>query len=283
MITGVGFPELLVVFILLLLFFGSKELPRFIRTAGRLFAKARYYSDQMREELSNITEPVNESIHSVKESTRDVVRDTSHNDLAARKKTSRAYYSRRRAELSHDQRQAKSASICRHVAHTSFYRDARAIMVYMALADEVDLAALIVQMKADGKRTILPCCKEDRCELVIAEVADITCDCHTCTYGIQEPLDHLQGNFLKSDLDLVLCPGVAFDAQGGRLGRGKHYYDSFLEELKGRIPLLGVAFGCQISRSPLPRDPYTDITMDEVITEDGKIMGADSRASLPAG
>jgi 5-formyltetrahydrofolate cyclo-ligase len=96
-------------------------------------------------------------------------------------------------------------------------------------------------------------------------------------------LEHLKGNFLKSDLDLVLCPGVAFDTRGARLGRGKHYYDNFLSELKGKIPIVGLAFSCQISNTPLPCDPYSDIRMDEVITEDGPIMGTGSGESLPAG
>jgi 5-formyltetrahydrofolate cyclo-ligase len=270
MITGVGFPELLLVFVLVLLFFGSNELPRFIRMAGRLIAKARQYSDLMRKELDEVNRPVRESLNTVRSSV-----DTAHTgvSLKERKDRTRREFRQKRKELTAAQREVKSRAVCEFIAGTPHYRDARALMVYMALDDEVDLRSLITRMKHEGKRIVLPCCEEEKCELKLGEVSDVTRDCHPCTYGIREPLGHLRDNFLKSDIDMVICPGVAFDKKGTRLGQGKHYYDSFLEELKGRIPVYGVAFQCQIAETSLPRDPYTDVKMDEIITENGPLLG----------
>ena len=64
---------------------------------------------------------------------------------------------------------------------------------------------------------------------------------------------------------------MAFDIYGGRLGNGKGYYDSFLKEIKGRIPLFGIAFDCQIRSENLPFD-YHDVSMDQVITESGLLL-----------
>ena len=63
-------------------------------------------------------------------------------------------------------------------------------------------------------------------------------------------------------LDLVLVPGVAFDAQGRRLGRGKGFYDRLLAKVRGHK--CGVAFDVQIV-SGLPEEPH-DVRVDSILT-----------------
>lgn len=67
------------------------------------------------------------------------------------------------------------------------------------------------------------------------------------------------------DIDVLVIPGLAFDAAGGRLGWGKGYYDRTLGSARGLR--VGFAFACQVV-SEVPRDA-SDITMDRVITEAG--------------
>ena len=62
MITGLGFTEILAVALLVLIFFGSKELPRFIREAAKMLGKARQYSYKVRRELDDISRSVDETI-----------------------------------------------------------------------------------------------------------------------------------------------------------------------------------------------------------------------------
>ena len=61
---------------------------------------------------------------------------------------------------------------------------------------------------------------------------------------------------------IVHQPGVAFDLQGRRLGRGKGFYDRLLADLRGTI--CGVAFDEQIV-SELPVGP-TDISVNCILT-----------------
>ena len=71
---------------------------------------------------------------------------------------------------------------------------------------------------------------------------------------------------------VLLIPGLAFDARGGRLGRGGGYFDTFLAPLRALSTpptLLGVAFACQIVPA-VPLDAW-DIPMDVIITEDGPL------------
>lgn len=73
--------------------------------------------------------------------------------------------------------------------------------------------------------------------------------------------------------DLVLVPGLAFDASGRRLGRGGGYYDRFLAGLRPPVPpLCGVCFSCQIVPA-VPAEPH-DIRVDFVLSEAGLIAAS---------
>jgi 5-formyltetrahydrofolate cyclo-ligase len=62
-------------------------------------------------------------------------------------------------------------------------------------------------------------------------------------------------------------PGVAFDRNGNRIGRGKGYYDRLLEQT--RAITVGVGYGFQLIED-IPAEPH-DIAVDYVITEHGVI------------
>ncbi len=66
-------------------------------------------------------------------------------------------------------------------------------------------------------------------------------------------------------LDLILVPGIAFDREGGRLGRGRGYYDRLLAGASAFK--VGVCFDSQIVPE-VPREPH-DIRMDAVVTPSG--------------
>ncbi len=69
---------------------------------------------------------------------------------------------------------------------------------------------------------------------------------------------------------LLLVPGLGFDVEGGRLGRGGGFYDRQLARLRPTTPRLALAFARQVSPTPIPRDPH-DACVDAVLTEDGLI------------
>jgi 5-formyltetrahydrofolate cyclo-ligase len=76
--------------------------------------------------------------------------------------------------------------------------------------------------------------------------------------GILEP--STKKKYLGS-IDLILVPGLAFDEQGNRLGRGAGYFDRFLQH-HSRAHKIGVAFKTQLV-GRLPADSH-DISVDEV-------------------
>lgn len=82
-------------------------------------------------------------------------------------------------------------------------------------------------------------------------------------WGIREP--SLTAEIIApDDIDLFLCPGMAFTLAGHRLGKGKGYYDRYLARVKHPLPpRIGVTFQ-EFILPTLPHQAH-DITMDHVI------------------
>ncbi len=81
-------------------------------------------------------------------------------------------------------------------------------------------------------------------------------------YDIKEPNPKVHPPIIPSTLDLVVCPGLAFTAQGQRLGRGGGFYDRFLAQHPAPI-LMGVCLQQQVVPA-LPVDAH-DIAMTHML------------------
>jgi 5-formyltetrahydrofolate cyclo-ligase len=68
-----------------------------------------------------------------------------------------------------------------------------------------------------------------------------------------------------AELDLVVVPGVAFDRQNNRLGRGAGFYDRFLFELPSTTPTISLAYDLQIVDALLGLEPH-DRPVTQVVT-----------------
>lgn len=69
--------------------------------------------------------------------------------------------------------------------------------------------------------------------------------------------------------DVILCPLLAFDMAGGRLGYGGGYYDRSFAALPG-TRRIGVAYSAQMVNA-VPTEPH-DGVLDAVITETGVVL-----------
>ena len=97
----------------------------------------------------------------------------------------------------------------------------------------------------------------------MAVVEDMKNDFVPGKYGILEPSTRCRiPTKLERAETVWLIPGVAFDAAGGRLGRGGGFYDRLLRFGKKKI---GVACRCQMVDS-VPTEVH-DVRMDLVVTE----------------
>ena len=140
-------------------------------------------------------------------------------------------------------------------------REAQVILAYYALSDEVDTHSLLDELVAEGKTVLLPKVLDDT-QMELRRYTGPQ-DLSEGAYHIMEPTGTPFTDL--EQINVALIPGVAFDAQGHRLGRGKGYYDRFLRMLESfpHVRKIGVCFDFQ-KVAEVPVDEH-DMAVDEVI------------------
>jgi 5-formyltetrahydrofolate cyclo-ligase len=163
--------------------------------------------------------------------------------------------------MSLDERVAGSADIRRRLTEQAVWKSSKAILTYVPTAPEPDIWPTFIEALASGKQLSLLRYSPDGDRYVPCLVRDLSRDLQPGQYGILEPGPQCP-IFDLMRLDLTLVPGIGFTLNGGRLGRGKGYYDRLLAE----VPALkcGVAFDCQIA-SEFPLEPH-DVQLNCILT-----------------
>jgi len=187
--------------------------------------------------------------------------------MRAKKQALREKTLRRLRRQPESSRNKKSQAIGRRLFRTRQYRRARRLLCYAAIGGEVQTRGILERALSDGKKVFVPVVTDkSRRHMVVAQVKDLEKDlAHQGHYGIAHPLKLSSREISPGTLDLVILPGVAFDGQGNRLGRGGGYFDRFLERVPARIPRVGLAFRFQVV-AKLPSEAH-DQPVDRVITE----------------
>ena len=127
------------------------------------------------------------------------------------------------------------------------FRDASTVLIYMALPDEVPTAEFISRWNGI-KKFAIPKVNGEGLDLKLYDAGCLVSGYH----GIMEPSEDA-GGIRPEDISLALVPGMAFDAEGHRLGRGKGFYDRLLPAL--HCPTVAI---CQQWRMVecVPTDPW---------------------------
>ncbi len=161
--------------------------------------------------------------------------------------------------MSEAQRRGASTAVCQCLRERVLPA-ARTLLFYAPLPGEVDVWPVLEQALASGLTVALPRfdAATGRYE---ARVLDSAAGVVAGPFGVREPPARCP-KLEPSRADWILVPGLAFDVQGGRLGRGKGYYDRLLLEIRGRR--CGVAFEQQVLPA-LPGKPH-DARMDALVT-----------------
>ncbi|KAJ8603131.1 hypothetical protein CTAYLR_004583 [Chrysophaeum taylorii] len=164
---------------------------------------------------------------------------------------------------------AQSASACERLIATTAWREASTVTCYCSMAAEFQTRRLLEAAFEDRKRVFLPrvlsIATRDMRMLEASSLEAID-SWPKSKWGIPEPPTGAS----PTTLDLVVVPGVAFDARGGRLGQGAGFYDAWLASLGPPRPLVvALALDEQIVDA-VPMDPH-DIPIDMVLTPSGPL------------
>ena len=139
-------------------------------------------------------------------------------------------------------RDSASADLCAQIQALPHWGAARTVGLFYPLPEEPDLLGLLADRT---KRFVFPMVRADGLEWRTALERD---DFQARDIGTKRPLMEPASEeaVAAADLDLLLVPGLAFTAGGGRLGRGGGYYDRALATLREDALSVGVCFACQL-------------------------------------
>ena len=140
---------------------------------------------------------------------------------------------------------------------------------------EFDTRPLLEAAFADRKRVFLPRVEDvarRRMSVLEAFSLEDVDAFPRSNWGIPEPPRDGpdRADAAAAGVDLVVVPGVAFDADRGRLGQGAGFYDTFLAALPGEPFCVGVGLGRQFLPQPdlawaaVPREAH-DRVLDLVL------------------
>lgn len=153
------------------------------------------------------------------------------------------------------------------------YATAKTVMFYVDVRSEVRTRVDLPTALESGKTIVVPWCNQEG-ELELFKLTSMD-ELEIGMYKILEPKEELrnapQHQVNVEELDLIMVPGVGFDARGARMGHGKGYYDKLLEHARKDTPLVALAFECQMFEE-IPVASH-DVFMDKVITEDRVYQG----------
>lgn len=159
-----------------------------------------------------------------------------------------------------------SVAICRQLADTRVFRKSEVIFAYLSLSSEPSLESLFSTYPQ--KRWGFSRLNDDGL-LEFHHVTSIS-QVAVSEHGIFEPDPEQCKKLTPEEVDLILVPGVAFDAaSGARLGRGRGHYDRYLSLITSTpepAHVMGVCFSNQLT--DLNPEEH-DVPMDRIITEKG--------------
>ncbi len=162
----------------------------------------------------------------------------------------------RKCLLSAVERMEAAERVFEQLERTAAFMMADNILLYHSLPDELSTVEFINKWH-DRKHFYLPRVNGVNLDILPYDRSRL----HIGAFNIEEP----DGDELTpiDMIELIVVPGVAYDVNGNRVGRGKGYYDRLLAE--SRATKIGVGYDFQLI-DEIEAEPH-DVRVDIVITD----------------
>lgn len=173
------------------------------------------------------------------------------------KKQLRKQIRERKKEFSLSEKIELSKPIFEKIEKEELFKKAKVVLLYYSMDDEV-YTHDFVEKHYKTKTILLPCVDGD--DLILRQYLGIESMKAGEQFGILEPVGKEFNDLEK--IDLMIIPGVAFDEEKNRLGRGRGFYDRLLKTVNATK--IGVCFDFQVVEQ-VPTEDF-DVKMDVVIS-----------------
>ncbi|XP_068881354.1 5-formyltetrahydrofolate cyclo-ligase [Aphelocoma coerulescens] len=195
--------------------------------------------------------------------------------LRAAKRQLRGELRQRLRALGAAEKQRQSCLLGRKVIDHPKYQESKRIAIFLSMPDEVQTEEIIKDIFKQGKECFIPRYKpqSNHMDMLKLSSAEDISSLALTSWNILQPSDDDSAReeaLAGGGLDLIFMPGLGFDKKGNRLGRGKGYYDTYLERCmkhpRGKPYTIALAFREQICESvPVTEN---DVPIDEILYED---------------
>jgi len=165
--------------------------------------------------------------------------------------------------LSAEQKTEKSKKACQALIETPQFQDASVVMIYLSMPHEIDTSDAILHAWQLGKVVVVPKVLWNDGHMLPVRINSLDADFAQGVSGLRNPVKGKPMPF--EEIDLVVAPGLGFDRNGNRLGRGGGYYDKFFAHHRLKAQKCGFAFAEQMVED-VPVNKH-DVSVDFLVTD----------------
>ena len=158
---------------------------------------------------------------------------------------------------------AQSAAACAFLQALPEFQSAAVVMMFLSISHEIETVVAVSSAFEQGKTVVVPCVVWATRRMIPVVLDSLDCAMTTDRYGLRTPVPSQP--IATEGIDLIVVPGMGFDRNGHRLGRGGGFYDRFLADTNFR----GLTCGFALEQQIIPHVPVNqhDVPVDIIVTD----------------